>query len=115
MGGSSGSPVVNSAGEVVGQLSGCCGFNCADVCVSGLNSSVDGALAYYWNSVSEFLDPPVGCTGDPECDDGLFCTGTETCVGGSCQSSGDPCSGGDVCNESTDTCDTPACDNDGAC
>lgn len=32
MGGSSGSPVVNSAGEVVGQLSGCCGFNCAEGC-----------------------------------------------------------------------------------
>jgi hypothetical protein len=115
MGGSSGSPVLNSSGEIVGQLSGCCGFNCGDECDSQDNWTVDGALAYYWDSVSEYLDPDGGCTGDPECDDGLFCTGTETCVGGSCQSSGDPCSGGDVCNEATDTCDAPACDNDGAC
>jgi Trypsin-like peptidase domain len=115
MGGSSGSPVVNSAGEVVGQLSGCCGFNCGDVCDSASNATVDGALAFYWDSVSQFLDPPAGCTGDAECDDGLFCTGTETCVAGSCQSSGDPCAAGSTCNEATNACDLPACDNDGGC
>lgn len=115
MGGSSGSPVINSAGEVVGQLSGCCGYNCGDECDSANNWTVDGALAFYWDSVSEFLDPQGGCTGDPECDDGLFCTGTESCVGGSCQSSGDPCGGGTTCNEATNSCDAAACDNDGAC
>jgi hypothetical protein len=115
MGGSSGSPVVNSAGEVVGQLSGCCGYNCADDCDFANNWTVDGALAYYWDSVSEFLDPAVGCTTDPECDDGLYCTGVETCVAGTCQSSGDPCPGGTTCNEATDSCDAPACDNDGTC
>jgi hypothetical protein len=115
MGGSSGSPVVNEAGEVVGQLSGCCGFNCGDVCDSANNWTVDGALAFYWDSVSEYLDPQDGCSSDAECDDGSFCTGTETCFGGSCQSSGDPCAGGDACNESTDTCDAAACDNDGTC
>ena len=116
MGGSSGSPVLNSASEVVGQLSGCCGFDCADECaVVPTNWTVDGALAFYWDSVSEFLDPAPGCTGDPECDDGLFCTGTETCVSGSCQSSGDPCTGGTVCNEATDSCDAAACDNNGSC
>ena len=115
MGGSSGSPVVNNAGEVVGQLSGCCGFNCANDCDAVNNWTVDGALAFYWDSVAEFLDPQGGCTTDPECDDGQFCTGTETCVSGSCQSSGDPCTGGDTCNEATDSCDAPACDNDGSC
>ena len=115
MGGSSGSPVLNSSSEVVGQLSGCCGFNCGDECDSANNWTVDGALAFYWDSVSEFLDPQGGCTTDAECDDGLFCTGTETCVSGSCQSSGDPCTGGTVCNEATDTCDAPVCDNDGTC
>jgi lysyl endopeptidase len=115
MGGSSGSPVVNSAGEVVGQLSGCCGFNCADECDAANNWTVDGALAFYWNSVSEFLDPPGGCSTDAECNDGQFCTGTETCASGSCRSSGDPCTGGTVCNESTNLCDAPVCDNNGSC
>ncbi len=115
MGGSSGSPVLNSNSEVVGQLSGCCGFNCADECDAASNSTVDGALAFYWSSVAEFLDPPAGCTTNAECDDGQFCTGSETCSGGSCQSSGNPCSPGDTCNESTNACDPPVCDNDGAC
>lgn len=116
MGGSSGSPVVNSAGQVVGQLSGCCGFNCGDECDAANNWTVDGALAFYWGDVSDLLDPPTGgCTTDAECDDGLFCTGTETCVSGTCQSSGDPCTGGTVCNEATDTCEAPACNNDGIC
>jgi len=55
------------------------------------------------------------CNVDADCDDGLYCTGAETCVGGSCQSSGDPCTGGNVCNEATDFCDTPVCDNDRIC
>jgi hypothetical protein len=116
MGGSSGSPVVNSASEVVGQLSGSCGWNVDDECDSTLNWTVDGAFASYWDSVAEFLDPQQPeCTADPDCNDALFCTGAETCVNGSCQSSGDPCTGGAVCNEATDTCDTPVCDNDGNC
>ncbi|HXV77090.1 MAG TPA: serine protease [Candidatus Polarisedimenticolaceae bacterium] len=116
MGGSSGSPVLNANGEVVGQLSGCCGFNCGDECDAENNWTVDGAFAAYWNQVSDFLDPQGGgCTGDAECDDGQFCTGAESCVGGACQSSGNPCGAGETCNESTDSCDAPACDNDGTC
>ncbi len=116
MGGSSGSPVVNDAGEVVGQLSGCCGFNCGDVCDTDRNSTVDGALAFYWDSVAEFLDPQGrGCTTDAECNDGQFCTGVETCNAGTCQSSGDPCGAGTTCNEAADSCDAAACDNDGSC
>ena len=34
-GGSSGSPVVNASGQIVGQLSGACGYNTGDVCVTG--------------------------------------------------------------------------------
>ena len=85
------------AGEVVGQLSGCCGFNCADECDAANNWTVDGALAVLLgfglrvSSIRRAAAPP-----DAECNDGLFCTGTETCVTlGNCQSSGDPCSGGD--------------------
>ncbi|MFH1109681.1 MAG: serine protease [Planctomycetota bacterium] len=56
-GGSSGSPVVNASSQIVGQLSGCCGTNCANVCNNVNNATVDGAFAYYYNSVRPFLAP----------------------------------------------------------
>jgi len=56
-GGSSGSPVVNSSDLVVGQLSGACGTNTADPCDSVHNATVDGALAFYFNSVKPFINP----------------------------------------------------------
>jgi hypothetical protein len=44
------------------------------------------------------------CGSDPECDDGLFCNGSETCnIGVGCVSGTDPC-GGAPCNEATDSC-----------
>jgi|GEM_PF-3379726 len=52
-----------------------------------------------------------------ECDDGLFCNGTESCVNGVCQPGESPCDDEipctiDSCDEGTDTCDhvclTPA-------
>ena len=66
-GGSSGSPVVNSSGQIVGQLYGACGTNVGDVCDSAANSTVDGAFAAYFNNVSSFLAggggscTPAGC------------------------------------------------------
>ena len=100
-GGSSGSPVVNAAGEVVGQLSGCCGFNCGDECDTASNATVDGALAHYFPSVEPFLDP-AGCTPSTEvCNDSLDndcdtavdcndsdCTGDPACGGGECVNPG---------------------------
>jgi V8-like Glu-specific endopeptidase len=59
-GGSSGSPVVNGAGQVVGQLSGACGFNVNDTCDSAQNATVDGALAAYFSAVAQYLDPAGG-------------------------------------------------------
>ena len=53
---------------------------------------------------------PTTCTMDAECDDGLYCNGTETCNAGSCQA-GVPivCDDGvactdDSCSEETDSC-----------
>ena len=43
------------------------------------------------------------CTTDPECDDGLYCNGTETCNAGTCQAGADPCPG-QSCDEEGDTC-----------
>jgi len=51
---------------------------------------------------------PPECMTNAECDDALFCTGTESCDGnGSCVSSGDPCGMLD-CDEAADSC-IPLC------
>jgi hypothetical protein len=77
-GGSSGSPVLNIGGQVVGQLSGACGYNVSDDCDSVLNATVDGAFAFYFSEVEPFLDPGTSCTDqdndgwcvdDGDCDD----------------------------------------------
>jgi len=115
MGGSSGSPVVNSAGEVVGQLSGCCGYNCGNECDAASNSTVDGALAFYYNNVSQFLDP-VGCTPSPEnCTNGTDddCDGDVDCADADC--SADPAC---TCNPVPEVCDNGLdddCDGDVDC
>jgi V8-like Glu-specific endopeptidase len=55
-GGSSGSPVVNGSGQLVGQLSGGCGTNVNEVCDFENNATVDGAFAYYYSEVAQYLD-----------------------------------------------------------
>lgn len=84
-GGSSGSPVVNGVGQIVGQLTGCCpmgGGDCTDVC-NVYNHTIDGALAYYWTSVAPYLDPGTSsCSlaGEP-------CTSSAACCSGFCHPS----------------------------
>jgi hypothetical protein len=56
-GGSSGSVVCNASGQVVGQLTGACGYNVNDPCDSTSNATVDGAFAAYYSQVSPYLDP----------------------------------------------------------
>ena len=80
-GGSSGSPVLNSSGQVVGQLSGACGTNPQNPCASSQNATVDGALAAYWNSVAPYLDPGSGPTCLPS---GSNCNNNSDCCSGSC-------------------------------
>jgi len=57
-GGSSGSPVVNTNAQVVGQLLGACGTNLDDVCDSDNNATVDGAFANYFDDVAQWLNVP---------------------------------------------------------
>ncbi len=81
--------------------------------------TVDGALAFYWDSVAGFLDPQPDCSTDPECDDGQFCNGAEICSGGTCQAGTDPCPG-QGCDEGSDSCVTcggnkAACDTGADC
>lgn len=56
-GGSSGSPVCISTGQVVGQLSGACGYNPSDPCDSINNATVDGAFATYYRRIRRWLNP----------------------------------------------------------
>jgi len=89
-GGSSGSPVVNADGKIVGQLSGSCGFNLGDECDAENNATVDGAFASYFSQVAPFLDP-TPCTPSAEvCNDGIDndCDGAVDCADSNC--SGDP-------------------------
>jgi hypothetical protein len=60
----------------------------------------------------------TGCSGDPDCDDGVFCNGAETCSAGVCAPGTPPlCSGPTpYCDEGLDACVqclTPAQCNDG--
>ena len=108
-GGSSGSSVLNSSSQVVGQLSGACGTNVNDDCDEVNNATVDGALAYYWTSVQPFLAPSGGCTPTTEvCSDGIDndcdgaidcadsnCSGSPSC--GTCSPAGSSCSAASQC------------------
>jgi hypothetical protein len=80
-GGSSGSPVLNGSGQIVGQLSGACGFNVNDVCDSASNATVDGAFAYYYGQVSSILGG-----GGPSCSSsGASCSAASQCCSGTCR------------------------------
>jgi len=60
--------------------------------------------------------PAPACTGDAECDDGLFCNGAETCANGTCQDGANPCDAGVTCDEDTDECvEEGGCTTDGDC
>ena len=80
-GGSSGSPVLNANGQIVGQLSGGCGFNIGDNCDAASNATVDGAFAAYFSQVSSFL-----AGGGSSCSaGGAACSANSECCSGSCK------------------------------
>lgn len=62
-GGSSGGPVYNMNGQIVGQLYGACGYT-LEVCDAEQNRTVDGAFAAYYSSVAPWLDPSSPPQGD---------------------------------------------------
>jgi hypothetical protein len=102
-GGSSGSPVLNAAAEIVGQLSGACGFNVYDECDAINNSTVDGAFASYYPQLAALLGSGSGgCSADADCDDGIACT-VDTCEAstGQCLSDGSGCP---VCTPQGESC-----------
>jgi lysyl endopeptidase len=81
-GGSSGSPVVNASGQIVGQLYGACGTNLNDVCDSANNSTVDGAFAVSYAALAPYLNPSSGGSCSAA---GASCTSGSQCCSGSCK------------------------------
>ncbi|HMA18838.1 MAG TPA: trypsin-like peptidase domain-containing protein [Thermoanaerobaculia bacterium] len=80
-GGSSGSPVVNGSGQIVGQLSGGCGYNVNDVCDTASNATVDGAFASYYGQVSAYL-----AGGGSQCSaGGASCSADSQCCSSNCK------------------------------
>ncbi len=80
-GGSSGSPVVNGSGQVVGQLFGACGATPETTCDSD-DRTVDGAFAVTFSSISQWLDGGGGPPGGGSCTGNNVWTGTATAGGG---------------------------------
>jgi hypothetical protein len=80
-GGSSGSPVINSSGQFVGQLLGGCGTNINDDCDNASNATVDGAFAYYFNAVAPYLAGGGGGCGAS----GTSCTSNAQCCSNVCR------------------------------
>jgi V8-like Glu-specific endopeptidase len=79
-GGSSGSPVLNGSGQIVGQLSGGCGFNVNDVCDTASNATVDGAFANYYSQVAPYLAGGSQCSAA-----GAGCSANSQCCSGNCK------------------------------
>ena len=107
-GGSTGSPVLNADGQVVGQLSGACGFNVSDSCDAVSNATVDGAFASYFSEVAAFLDNGGSGGNDPEQCDNLIDDdndGLIDCADPDCDADA-ACPGTGICTDS---------DNDGWC
>ena len=92
------------------NLSGIWGSSANDVFVVGN----DGIIIRLHNEVippTTTSIPPVttttsilSCESDGQCDDGLYCNGTEGCEAGVCQSGNDPCEAGEECDEENDEC-----------
>ncbi|KAA0220433.1 MAG: hypothetical protein EDS66_13365 [Planctomycetota bacterium] len=93
------------------------GFTVADPCVNFsitvvVTRNSDGRRFGATSSYS-----CIECAVDADCDDGLFCTGSETCVDGACVDGTAPCdeAAGETCNEDADACEGTACTVDADC
>ena len=109
-GGSSGSPVVNSSNQVVGQLFGACGATPSTTCDND-DRTVDGAFAVTYSSIESWLTGSGGGGGGG----GGSCTGNNVWTGTASSSSSSlvtpNCSGGGSFTGEL-VCDTGAADLD---
>ncbi len=83
-------------------------------CQSGPTVNCDDGVVCTDDSCNEATDSCDNIANDSNCDDGLFCNGTESCNSSTgCQAGSDPCAPL-VCDEVVDQC-VGGCDNDGTC
>lgn len=70
---------------------------------------VDGFGAGSFGNIDMLVTGP--CTVAADCNDGIFCNGTEVCNAGTCAAGTNPCSGNTpLCDEGTDSCSGCASD-----
>jgi hypothetical protein len=83
-GGSSGSPVLNAEGQILGQMRGHCGDDPENDC-DYANLIVDGSLNNYWSQVESYLNPDQSNPADLsitrlDATDGSYAPGAEIVV-----------------------------------
>ena len=77
----------------------------AGTCQAGTVVSCDDGVSCTDDSCNESTDTCDYVANDGNCDNGLFCDGTEICDPvNDCQAGSDPCSGGETCDEVGDVC-----------
>lgn len=81
------------------------------VCSNGVDPCADSNGAPLCNEAN---DECVECLTAADCDDDLFCNGTETCTAGVCGDGTSPCTAGQECDEDANACVTP-CATDADC
>jgi len=99
-------------GECVVALACMEDTDCDDEDVCTIDECLDGECIYTPTECpdGQVCDPETGecveiCTSDADCDDGLFCNGSEVCnEEGVCVSGEAPCSAGEVCDEASNSC-----------
>ncbi len=92
-----GTAVVCSTGFVCETTSGnCVECNTAADCPNATDTCSNGVC----------VAAAAACNSNGDCDDGLYCNGTETCDTNSftCTAGTDPCATNQTCDETTDTC-----------
>ena len=66
--------------------------------------SEDGSVPDVQDGRVDANEPDAGCTGNADCDDGVFCNGEEQCQSGRCQSGDEPCADCDVAADRCPSC-----------
>ena len=106
-------------------------YNGPDLIAAKTQHVVDNGMAgvMFWEFWQDVSDPSAstsllgaivdsvqqGCTVNADCDDSIFCNGSESCSSGSCLAGTDPCPG-QICDEAGQLCSQPpVCNDDGIC
>lgn len=86
---------------------------------TGARTCTDGVCGFSGDPCEDTASPVcdeesnscVECDINADCNDGLFCNGTETCAANNaCVAGVNPCDPGEVCDEETNTCEVAPCE-----